>query len=88
MATRPDTLHTTVLAIELLRRIPRNRKVTAAELHKQLQHVGHRAWQSSNFAVPRCLRNLPLHEFQKSRLVRPIQPQRYHGPTIVDPLKA
>ncbi|PYE14506.1 putative DNA-binding transcriptional regulator YafY [Paraburkholderia silvatlantica] len=41
MATRPDTLNTTILAIELLRRIPRNRKVTAAELHDQLQHVGH-----------------------------------------------
>ncbi|CAE6767047.1 hypothetical protein R70006_03764 [Paraburkholderia domus] len=41
MATRPDTLNTTILAIELLRRIPRNRKVTAAELHEQLQHAGH-----------------------------------------------
>ncbi|MBB2932806.1 helix-turn-helix transcriptional regulator [Paraburkholderia silvatlantica] len=41
MATRPDTLNTTILAIELLRRIPRNRKVTAAELHDQLQHAGH-----------------------------------------------
>ncbi|MGF6730825.1 putative DNA-binding transcriptional regulator YafY [Paraburkholderia youngii] len=41
MATRPDTPNTTILAIELLRRIPRNRKVTAAELHEQLQHAGH-----------------------------------------------
>jgi predicted DNA-binding transcriptional regulator YafY len=41
MATRPDTLNTTALAIELLRRIPRNRKITAAELHEQLQHAGH-----------------------------------------------
>jgi predicted DNA-binding transcriptional regulator YafY len=41
MASRPDTLNTTILAIELLRRIPRNRKVTAAELHAQLQHAGH-----------------------------------------------
>lgn len=41
MATRPNTLNTTILAIELLRRIPRNRKVTAAELHEQLQHAGH-----------------------------------------------
>ncbi|AOR72878.1 WYL domain-containing protein [Burkholderia stabilis] len=40
MAKRPDTLNTTILAIELLRRIPRNRKVTAAELHEQLQHAG------------------------------------------------
>lgn len=41
MGTRSDTLNTTILAIELLRRIPRNRKVTAAELHEQLQHAGH-----------------------------------------------
>jgi predicted DNA-binding transcriptional regulator YafY len=40
MARRPDTLNTTIFAIELLRRIPRNRKVTAAELHEQLQHAG------------------------------------------------
>jgi predicted DNA-binding transcriptional regulator YafY len=40
MAPRSDTLNTTILAIELLRRIPRNRKVTAAELHEQLQHAG------------------------------------------------
>lgn len=41
MDTRPNTLNTTLLAIELLRRIPRNRKVTAAELQEQLQHAGH-----------------------------------------------
>lgn len=29
MPKRPDTLETTVLAIELLRRIPRHRKVSA-----------------------------------------------------------
>lgn len=41
MTKRPNTLNTTVLAIELLRRIPRNRKVTVTELHEQLQHAGH-----------------------------------------------
>lgn len=41
MPKRPDTLKTTILAIELLRRIPRNRKVTAAELREQLEHAGH-----------------------------------------------
>ena len=40
MAKRPDTLETVRLAIELLRRIPRNRKVSASELHQQLTAVG------------------------------------------------
>jgi predicted DNA-binding transcriptional regulator YafY len=40
MAKRPDTLETVVFAIELLRRIPRHRKITAHELHQQLQDAG------------------------------------------------
>lgn len=40
MPRRPDNLETTRLTLELLRRIPRNRKTTAAELHGQLQAVG------------------------------------------------
>lgn len=40
MAKRSDTLETALLAIELLRRIPRGRKVTAAELHSQLKDAG------------------------------------------------
>lgn len=40
MAKRPDTLETALLAIELLRRIPRGRKVTASELHGQLKDAG------------------------------------------------
>lgn len=40
MATRPDNLETVRLALELLRRIPRHRKVTAAELHAQLRQAG------------------------------------------------
>lgn len=40
MTKRPDTLETVLLAIELLRRIPRGRKVTASELHQQLQGAG------------------------------------------------
>jgi len=40
MAKRPDTLETVLLAIELLRRIPRGRKVTASELHDQLMEAG------------------------------------------------
>ncbi len=40
MAKRPDTLETALLVIELLRRIPRGRKVTASELHDQLKDAG------------------------------------------------
>lgn len=40
MAKRSDTLETVKLAVELLRRIPRGRKVTASELHQQLQDAG------------------------------------------------
>src|SRR5947208_7690573 len=36
MPKRPDALETLRLALELLRRIPRKRKVTALELHAQL----------------------------------------------------
>ena len=37
MAKRSDTLETVLLAVELMRRIPRGRKVTAGELHQQLK---------------------------------------------------
>lgn len=40
MPKRPDTLETVLLALELLRRIPRNHKVSASELHKQLTDAG------------------------------------------------
>ncbi len=40
MTKRPDTLETVQLTLELLRRIPRNRKVSAAELHEQLSSAG------------------------------------------------
>jgi predicted DNA-binding transcriptional regulator YafY len=40
MAKRPETIETVLLAIELLRRIPRGRKVTASELHDQLRDAG------------------------------------------------
>ncbi len=40
MAKRPETIETVLLAIELLRRIPRGRKVTASELHGQLRDAG------------------------------------------------
>lgn len=40
MAKRSDTQETVLLALELLRRIPRNRKVTAGELHDQMKEAG------------------------------------------------
>ena len=40
MGKRRDTLETTVLALELLRRIPRTRKVTAKDLKEQLSAAG------------------------------------------------
>ena len=40
MPKRSDTLETTLLAIELLRRIPRSRLITARELHENLQNAG------------------------------------------------
>lgn len=40
MAKRSDTLETVLLAVELLHRIPRGRKVTASELHRQLKEAG------------------------------------------------
>ena len=40
MQKRTDTLETTLLAIELLRRIPRKHKITASQLHQQLKDAG------------------------------------------------
>lgn len=40
MGKRPDTVETVLIAIELLRRIPRGRKITASELHEQLKDAG------------------------------------------------
>ncbi len=40
MPRKPDTMETVALAIELMRRIPRNRKISAPELHQQLKDAG------------------------------------------------
>lgn len=40
MSKRPNTLETTLVAIELLRRIPRSHRVTAVQLHQQLKAAG------------------------------------------------
>jgi predicted DNA-binding transcriptional regulator YafY len=39
MAKRPDTLQTVLMTLELLRRIPRTRKISASELHEQLESL-------------------------------------------------
>ncbi|HWL29488.1 MAG TPA: WYL domain-containing protein [Burkholderiaceae bacterium] len=40
MSRRPNNLETVKLALEILHRIPRSRKITALELHQQLLHAG------------------------------------------------
>ena len=40
MPKRPDTKETVLLALELLRRVPRNSQVSATELHRQLTEAG------------------------------------------------
>lgn len=40
MPKRPDTFETVLLALELLRRIPRGRSVSASSLHKDLTGIG------------------------------------------------
>ncbi|MBS0198936.1 MAG: WYL domain-containing protein [Proteobacteria bacterium] len=40
MAKRPDNSESVLLALELMRRIPRNGKVTADQLHRQLKDAG------------------------------------------------
>jgi len=42
MIERTNTLDTVLLTLEILRRIPRGRKITARELHEQLLHAGFR----------------------------------------------
>lgn len=40
MAKRPDTKETVLLALELMRRIPRDRPITAKALHEQVSNAG------------------------------------------------
>ena len=51
MNARTRTMDTVLLSLELLRRIPRNRKITSQELHEQLNHAG----------FPRDLRSIQRH---------------------------
>lgn len=70
MTQRPDTLDTALLMVELLRRIPRGRKITTRELHSQLKNAGFerdlRTIQrqlevlSEHFSIERDERSKPL----------------------------
>ena len=55
MAKRAKTHDTLTLALELLRRIPKNRKVTAKELHSELKHLG---MERDERSIQRLLRQL------------------------------
>ena len=52
MSKQQGKLDTVMLVIELLRRIPRNRKVTASELHQELRDAG---WERDLRTVQRQL---------------------------------
>lgn len=53
-----DNLHTLLLSLELLRRIPRRRKVTARELHEQLREAG---FDRDLRTIQRLLETLSAH---------------------------
>ena len=55
MAKRPKTLDTLILALELLRRIPKGRKITARELHGALKNMG---LERDKRTIERLLREL------------------------------
>jgi len=69
MAQRPTSLETVRLVLEILKRIPRHRKVSAPELHRQLEDAGlHRELRTvqrqldmlaGNFDIERDDRNRP-----------------------------
>jgi predicted DNA-binding transcriptional regulator YafY len=58
MAVRPDAIETVKFVLEILRRIPRHRKVTAQDIHKQLKSAG---FERDLRTVQRQLESLSLH---------------------------
>lgn len=52
---KPDTLETLKLALELLKRIPRQRKISSKELHEQLAAVG---FERDERSIQRMLKSL------------------------------
>lgn len=89
MTTRPQNLATLRMALDLIQRIPQNRKVTAVELHRQLLAAGHirdlRTVQrqlemlSVHFDVERDDRNKPFGYRRRSLYSNAIEPDT--GPT-------
>ena len=68
MGKRSDTLETTLLALEVLNRIPRNRRTTATELHKQLQEAGiERDKRSIERLLERLSRHFDIERDDRSR---------------------
>lgn len=66
---RPDTHETVLLALELMRRIPRQRKVSATDLHEQLQGMG---WQRDLRTIQRQLEMLSEHfDIERDDRTRP-----------------
>ncbi|AVO35473.1 helix-turn-helix transcriptional regulator [Ottowia oryzae] len=69
MPQRPDTLESVLLAVELLRRIPRGRKITAAELHRQLKDAG---MERTERTIQRQLEMLSRHfEIERDERSKP-----------------
>ena len=69
MPQRPDTLETALLAIELLRRIPRGRKITVSELHHQLKDAG---MERTERTIQRQLEMLSRHfEIERDERSKP-----------------
>lgn len=69
MNARTRNLDTVLLSLEILRRIPRNRRVTAAELHQQLSHAG---FQRDLRSIQRHLDTLSEHfEIERDERERP-----------------
>ncbi len=55
MQKRQEKLNTSMFVIDLLRRIPRHRKITASELHQELSHAG---WKRDLRTIQRQLDEL------------------------------
>jgi predicted DNA-binding transcriptional regulator YafY len=77
MAKRSDTIETVLLALEVLRRIPRNGKVSATEIHEQLEAINFKRdlrtiqrqleMLSQHFEIERDDRNKPYGYKWKER---------------------
>lgn len=68
MPKRPEGPETVLLALELLRRIPRNRKVTASELHAQLTAAGfHRDLRTIQRQLDTLTQHFDLERDERSK---------------------